>query len=247
MPLVASLGHFGHRLRRVMRRTASPGTRQIVRDPGAGWPGVSRGVQALLEEGLDLVGRDRLREREDELAIQGDRVGRPGRLGLDEQEADGTLVLVDVQGKRVVDRVIDPCQLERRRIEVLDLQRVLADRLALGGRSGLGADEEAGRVDDVDVDIGARHVLEVDLDRHGVGAIVGRRRRRPLEPASATGVGSGVARRLGRHGRGRWPRRSRSRRRADAAIAVTTAAARRAERRRRRPRGRRRPQRPRGG
>ena len=65
----------------------------------------------------------RLGEGQDQFPIEPHRIGRAARLRLDEQEADATFVLVDVQGQRVVDREIDPRQLQRRRVDVLGHQR----------------------------------------------------------------------------------------------------------------------------
>ena len=197
--------------------------------------GTAGHVQAVLEEGLDLNGRDRSIERQDELAVEAHRVGVARGLRLDEDEPESAVDLVDVQRQRVVDRVVDPRQPQGPLVDVLDDERVRVDRGALARRAGLGAEEPAAAIHDVDVDVVARRVVEVDLDRHAVAAVVGRflagllgrglrRRLRRLLRGLFGGLLGGFVARGRARGRDRRGRRRLAGRRHDAAVTAPAAA-----------------------
>ena len=78
--------------------------------------------------------------------------------------------------ERVVDPEVDPRQLERPLVQVLDLERVRLDRHPLGRVAGFGGLEQAVAIDDVHVDVVPVRGLEVDRERHRVVAAIGRLR-----------------------------------------------------------------------
>ena len=164
--------------------------------------GVARRIEAALEEAVDIVGRDRLLEREDQLPIEADRsTSRPDRAGssrrlcLPGRGGHGTAV-VDPKSTHVSWRPL---------VQVLDLERERLDGHALGRVAGLGDVEQAMSSMMSTLDVVPVRGLEVDRERHRIVAAIGRLGRRlgvrcprPVGGRLTTGAGvttRGAARR----------------------------------------------------
>jgi len=117
-------------------------------------------------------------------------VGLVGRR-LDELEPEVAAYLVDEQRQLVVDRKVDPCQLERPSVEVLDDEAV--GRGIVARPTADGPDDRAGPIDDVDRDLVSVEGVEVDRNRRVVPA--GRARRRRVRRGRLRGRDRGGVRR----------------------------------------------------